>query len=130
MSRRVSALPRGDLEPADAGRDVRAVLLARRELTGNRGRDGGLAEPVRQPRDPPDVARVAGPAEAISSFRRVLDEHRGSVHHGEAAAMLGWLLVDAKQLAEARIRFDAATGDSSDKVRTSARAGLEALARP
>jgi len=73
------------------------------------------------------LAREPRAADAIVAFRELLDEHAGSVHHGEAAAMLGWLLVDAKQLAEARTRFEAAGGDPSDDVRASARAGLAAL---
>jgi hypothetical protein len=43
--------------------------------------------------------------------------------------MLGWLLVDARQFAEAKTRFEAAATDASDKVRASARTGLHALVR-
>jgi len=73
------------------------------------------------------LAREPRAADAIVAFRELLDEHPGSGHHGEASAMLGWLLVDAKQLAEARTRFEAAAADASDDVRASARAGLAAL---
>ena len=73
------------------------------------------------------LAREPRPADAITAFRELLDEHPGSGHHGEASAMLGWLLVDARQLGEARTRFEAATTDASDDVRASARAGLAAL---
>ena len=71
---------------------------------------------------------AAGPA--MAAFREVVDEHPGSTHAGEASAMLGWLLVDAKRLDEARERFAAATNDPSPKVRASAQAGMEALDSP
>jgi hypothetical protein len=44
--------------------------------------------------------------------------------------MLGWLLVDAKRLDEARERFAAAINDPSAKVRASAQAGIDALDSP
>jgi hypothetical protein len=75
------------------------------------------------------LARAHHDAAAITAFREAIDEHPGSSHAAEASAMLGWLLVDAKQLAEARERFAAAADDANDRVRSSARAGLEALAR-
>ncbi|MEO8550560.1 MAG: tetratricopeptide repeat protein, partial [Kofleriaceae bacterium] len=65
---------------------------------------------------------------AILAFREAIDEHAGSSHAAEASAMLGWLLVEAKLLPEARARFAAAADDANDRVRTSARAGLDALA--
>jgi hypothetical protein len=43
--------------------------------------------------------------------------------------MLGWLLVEAKQPAEAERRFRAAIDDASPSVRDSAQRGLAALAR-
>jgi hypothetical protein len=64
---------------------------------------------------------------AMTAFRELVDEHPGSTHVGEASAMLGWLLVDAKRLDEARERFAAATNDPSPKVRASAQAGIDAL---
>jgi hypothetical protein len=70
---------------------------------------------------------AAGPA--MIAFRELVDEHPGSTHAGEASAMLGWLLVDAKRLDEARDRFAAATNDPSPKVRASAQAGIDALDR-
>ena len=73
------------------------------------------------------LAREPRAAEAMVAFRELLDEHPGSAHHGEGSAMLGWLLVDAKLLPEARTRFEAAASDPSEKVRASARAGLAAL---
>ena len=55
------------------------------------------------------------------------DRYPRSAHAPEASAMLGWLLVDAKQPAEAERRFRAAADASSPHVRDSARAGLTAL---
>ncbi|HEY6038391.1 MAG TPA: FecR domain-containing protein [Kofleriaceae bacterium] len=71
---------------------------------------------------------AAGPA--IYAFRELVDQHPGSIHAGEASAMLGWLLVDAKRLDEARERFTAAINDPSSKVRASAQAGIDALDSP
>jgi TolA-binding protein len=73
------------------------------------------------------LARGHAPAPAMAAFRELVDEHPGSTHAGEASAMLGWLLVDAKRLDEARERFGAATNDPSPKVRASAQAGIDAL---
>jgi TolA-binding protein len=73
------------------------------------------------------LARGHAAASAMAAFRELVDEHPGSTHAGEASAMLGWLLVDAKRLDEARERFGAATNDPSPKVRESAQAGIDAL---
>jgi hypothetical protein len=43
--------------------------------------------------------------------------------------MLGWLLIDARDFDQAARRFTAAAGDPSPAVRSSAGAGLDALAR-
>jgi len=94
------------------------------------------------------LARAHHDSAAITAFREAIDEHPGSSHAAEASAMLGWLLVDnsalpsgsaasavqarldaTKQLAEARERFTAAADDADDRIRSSARAGLDALAR-
>jgi TolA-binding protein len=75
------------------------------------------------------LAREPRPLDAILAFRELLDEHAGGAHRGEASAMLGWLLVDAKQLAEARTRFTTAADDADGSVRASAVSGLEALRR-
>ncbi len=70
-------------------------------------------------------------SEAMDAFREFLDHYPRSAHAHEASAMLGWLLVDAKQHAEAERRFRAAIDDPSPAVAASARAGLAALdARP
>ncbi|MEO6776011.1 MAG: FecR domain-containing protein [Kofleriaceae bacterium] len=76
------------------------------------------------------LARDHAVRPAIAAFRELVDEHPGSTHAGEASAMLGWLLVDAKHLDEARERFAAATNDPSPRVRASARAGIDALDSP
>jgi hypothetical protein len=91
--------------------------------------DGALADDARFWRAVA-LARGHAAGPAIAAFRELVDEHPGSTHAGEASAMLGWLLVDAKRLDEARERFGAATNDPSPKVRASAQAGIEALDSP
>lgn len=87
--------------------------------------DGALAEDASY-WYPVALAR-AKRGEAISAFREFLDRYPRSAHAHEASAMLGWLLVDAKQTKEAELRFRAAADDTSAQVRDSARAGLAAL---
>jgi len=65
--------------------------------------------------------------EAAGAFRDFLDRYPRSPHAGEASAMLGWLLVDAGERAEAERRFRAGLDAASEQVRASARAGLAAL---
>jgi TolA-binding protein len=74
------------------------------------------------------LARAKRSAEAISAFHDFLDGHARSARAGEASAMLGWLLIDARAYDEAARQFAAATGDASAAVRSSAQAGLDALA--
>jgi TolA-binding protein len=74
------------------------------------------------------LARGQRSAEAVSAFRDFLDGHARSSRAGEASAMLGWLLIDARAYDEAARRFDAAIGDADPAVRQSAKAGLDALA--
>jgi TolA-binding protein len=69
-------------------------------------------------------------AEATIAFRDFLDRYPRSTHAHEASAMLGWLLVDASQRAEAERRFRFALDDARPDVRASARAGLTALGVP
>jgi TolA-binding protein len=66
-------------------------------------------------------------SEAATAFGDFLDRHPRSAHAREASAMLGWILVEANQRAEAERRFRAALDDPSPAVRDSARAGLSAL---
>jgi hypothetical protein len=75
------------------------------------------------------LARLRRSAEAIAALRDFTEQYPSRTRAGEASAMLGWLLLDAKELAEARRRFDAAAADPSPLVQKRAREGLEALAR-
>jgi len=75
------------------------------------------------------LARGKRSAEATSAFRDFLDSFARSPRAGQASAMLGWLLIDAGVFDDAARRFAAATADPDPKVRDSARAGLDALAR-
>ncbi len=95
----VGAAPRGPL--ADEGAFWRAVATAR----------GGHAAP------------------AIDLFHEMIDHYPASPRRGEASTMLGWLLLDAGRPDEARAQFRAADRDPSDRVRASARRGLEAIDR-
>jgi TolA-binding protein len=76
------------------------------------------------------LARAGRSGEAVATFRRMLDGYPASPRRGEASAMLGWLLVDARELEEAARRFRAAADDPQEAVRASARRGLALLARP
>lgn len=73
------------------------------------------------------LARGKRSAEALAAFRDFLDTYAGSARAGEASAMLGWILIDARAYDEAARRFRAAAGDPSPAVRASAQAGLDAL---
>jgi tetratricopeptide (TPR) repeat protein len=75
------------------------------------------------------LARGKRSAEALAAFRDFLDGYAGSARAGEASAMLGWLLVDARAYDEAERRFRAAAAHRDPAVRASAGAGLDALAR-
>jgi len=76
------------------------------------------------------LARGHATGPALAAFHDLVDQHPNSIHAGEASAMLGWMLVDAKRLDEARQRFAAAINDPSAKVRASAQAGIDALDSP
>lgn len=75
------------------------------------------------------LARGGRAEEATTAFRDFLAAHPRASRAGEASAMLGWLLVDARQHDEAARRFRAASGDANPSVRASARDGLAAIAR-
>jgi hypothetical protein len=75
------------------------------------------------------LARGKRSAEAVPAFRDFLETYPRSPRAGEAAAMLGWILIDARAYDEAAERFRAAVRDASPAVRSSAQAGLDALAR-
>jgi TolA-binding protein len=74
------------------------------------------------------LARGKRSLEAVAAFHDFLDGHAGSPRAGQASAMLGWLLIDARVLDEAERRFQAAAGNPDPAVRRSAQAGLDALA--
>jgi hypothetical protein len=59
----------------------------------------------------------------------MLDGYPASSRRGEAAAMVGWLLIDAGRPDEARAHFRAADSDPSARVRASARQGLSVIDR-
>ncbi len=75
------------------------------------------------------TARAGRSALAIDLFREMLDDFPASSRRGEAAAMVGWLLIDAGHADEARAHFRAADSDPSERVRASARQGLEVIDR-
>ena len=67
----------------------------------------------------------AGPGrEALAQF---LDRYPFSARRGEAAVMLGWLLLDGGDRASAERQFRIGLGDRSARVRGSAQAGLARL---
>jgi tetratricopeptide (TPR) repeat protein len=75
------------------------------------------------------LARVPRLPEAIAALREFLEDYATSARAGEASAMLGWMLADQGESAEARRRFEAAVHDPSASVQASARKGLAALDR-
>jgi TolA-binding protein len=68
--------------------------------------------------------RVQAARAAMEEFLRL---HPQSTRAGEVSAILGWLLLDARESAAAELRFRAAELDLRPAVRDSARAGLQAL---
>lgn len=113
-----AALRGGEFEHAAAS-FTRVALLAP---------DGSLVEDARFWRAVA-LARAHRSAEAVAAFRDFLAAHARSPRAGQASAMLGWLLIDARAFDEAARRFGAASGDPDPAVQRSARAGLDALAR-
>lgn len=75
------------------------------------------------------LARAGRADEAIAQFRVLLDGMAATAHRGEGSAALGWLLVNAHHLAEARQRFEVATHDGNAQASASGRAGLDAIER-
>jgi len=73
------------------------------------------------------LARGGRSSEAITAFGAFLGRHRTSPRRGEASAILGWMLVDARRPDEARPLFRAAVADPHETVRASAREGMKAL---
>jgi TolA-binding protein len=75
------------------------------------------------------LARGKRSAEARAAFHDFLDAYARSTRAGEANAMLGWLLIDARVYDEAERRFRAAAADRDPAARASAAAGLDALVK-
>jgi TolA-binding protein len=73
------------------------------------------------------LARANRKAEAKLALMRFVSGYPGSARIGEASAMLGWMLVDAGDVTGARAAFERAANDPVDRVRLSARQGLERL---
>jgi TolA-binding protein len=67
--------------------------------------------------------------EAQEALTRFLARYPKSDRVGEAAVMLGWLLLRAGDATAADARFGSALGDPSERVRRSARAGLASSGR-
>jgi TolA-binding protein len=76
------------------------------------------------------LARGGHPDKAVPAFRDFLGKYRSSPRRGEAATMLGWLLIDAHQPGEAAPFLRSAADDPDANVRKSARDGLDAISRP
>lgn len=72
----------------------------------------------------------AGQVQAeTAALQRFLSLHGGSPRAGEAAAILGWLLLNQGQTEAAAKHFANASRDPRDEVQKSARAGLAAVER-
>jgi TolA-binding protein len=76
------------------------------------------------------LARAGRSGPAIRALRSFLSTYPQSARAGEAAARLGWLLVDDGDLTRAERWFRAAADDPVPSVRNSARAGLERVTAP
>ncbi len=70
------------------------------------------------------LARAGNRNAAASAMGSFLDRYPANPRAAELSAMLGWILLDAGRLADAKARFMAALADPSPKVRQSAEAGL------
>jgi len=64
---------------------------------------------------------------AVAALDRFLASYPSSPRHGEASAMLGWLVIDNLDRAEALFRV--AASDRAAPVRASAEKGLAAIAK-
>ncbi len=73
------------------------------------------------------LARAGEKAQARAVLAAFVARFPRSARAGEACASLGWLRVEAGDLAGARALFERAARDPSDKVRASARAGLQQI---
>jgi hypothetical protein len=75
------------------------------------------------------LARAKMPDEARVTLLHFVSRFPGSERIGEASAMLGWMLLESGDAEGARRAFERAKNDRVDRVRTSARSGLERLDR-
>lgn len=112
------ALQRGEHAQAAQG-FARARSLGRGKLAADASFWRGVA-----------LQRGGQPQEALRELTLFLREHPGSPRAGSASAMAGWLRLKAGDRGRARALFQAASVDPDPRVQESARAGLEALARP
>ena len=74
-------------------------------------------------------ARIPRPVDATASLAGFIDRLPSSPRIGEAAAMLGWLLIDAGDLDGAARQFGTAARDPVNDVRRSGNEGLRAVNR-
>ena len=70
------------------------------------------------------VARTKDSASAGLLFREFLRRFPASSRRGEAAVALGWILLDAENVSEARHAFEQALSDPAAGVRDSAAEGI------
>ncbi|HEY4186014.1 MAG TPA: FecR domain-containing protein [Polyangia bacterium] len=70
------------------------------------------------------LGRAGSVVAAMAAFREAINRYPSSPRRGEAAAILGWLLVDAHHRDEAEQFFRLAEQDPSAAVQASARRGL------
>jgi len=73
------------------------------------------------------LARAGHSAKAARAFDSFLAAWPSSTRAGEASAMLGWILFDARDYQGAARRFRAAVKDPAARVRKSAADGLNAI---
>lgn len=73
------------------------------------------------------LARTGNRAQAKVVLRQFLQRYPRSLHHGELASVLGWMLFDDKRLDEAESLFKSAEDDHQPEVQKSARSGLEEI---
>jgi TolA-binding protein len=76
------------------------------------------------------LARGGHTEKALPAFEEFLGKYRSSPRRGEAATILGWLLIDAHRPDEAAPLLRGAVDDPDAKIRKSARDGLDVISRP
>jgi len=73
------------------------------------------------------LAKAGEASAAIEALRRFTTKYPKSARKGEASARLGWLLLDAGDNDGAAAMFHAAEHDRVERVRESAKTGLEKI---